>query len=252
MPGIGKPERLPNPILAYDDLLDRYVDGTLSKIHGDLHLGNILVGPNASAFLIDFAMTRNGHTLFDWASLEVSLLTGVVMPVVGDDWYSVRLVLRYIASLQKDLPDSVPALNEVMQHVRAVREIARECLARDDSWSEYYIALTMCALRGYCWDTLSLGSRRLMFLLAALSIHELRNRGTLIMDDGPNHRFPRRPHGTPVIVTTGGGHDMSCPRVNHARASSCASRISRIDSIDGSASNTRFGYFAMMPSSRSS
>lgn len=185
IPGIGKPERLPNPLHGYDDLLDRYVDGTLSKIHGDLHLGNILVGPNGSAFLIDFAMTRNGHTLFDWASLEVSLLTGVVMPVIGDDWYSVRLVLRYISSLQKDLPDSVPALNDVMQHVRAVREIARECLARDDSWSEYYIALTMCALRGYCWDTLSLGSRRLMFLLAALSIHELRNRGTLIMDDGP-------------------------------------------------------------------
>ena len=96
-----------------------------------------------------------------------------------------RLVLRYIASLQKDLPESVPALNDVMQHVRAVREIARECLAREGSWSEYFVALTMCAMRGYTWDTLSLGSRRLMFSLAALSIHELRNRGTLIMDDGP-------------------------------------------------------------------
>ncbi len=185
IPGVGKPERLPNPIHDYDDLLDRYVDGTLSKIYGDLHLGNILVGPNGSAFLIDFAQTRNGHTLFDWASLEVSLLTGVVMPVIGDDWYSVRLVLRYIASLQKELPEGVPALNEVMQHVLAVREIARECLARDGSWSEYFVALTMCALRAYTWDTLSLGSRRLMFCLAGLSIYELRNRGTLTLDDGP-------------------------------------------------------------------
>jgi len=185
IPGIGKPERLPNPILAHDDLLDRYVDGTLSKIHGDLHLGNILVGPNGSAFLIDFAQTRNGHTLFDWASLEVSLLTDVVMPVIGDDWYSVRLVLRYIASLQKDLPDTVPVLNEVMQHVLAVREIARECLARDGSWSEYYVALAMCALRAYTWDTLSLGARRLMFCLAGLGIYELRQRGTLTLDEGP-------------------------------------------------------------------
>jgi hypothetical protein len=185
IPGIGKPERLPNPVLAYDDLLDRYVDGTLSKIHGDLHLGNILVGPNASAFLIDFAQTRNGHTLFDWASLEVSLLTDVVMPVIGDDWYSVRLVLRYIASLQSAMPDTVPALNRVMQHVVAVREIARECLARETSWSEYFVALAMCSLRAVTWDTLSLGSRRLMFCLAALSIHELRSRGTLTMDDGP-------------------------------------------------------------------
>ena len=185
IPGYGKPERLPNPLLAYDDLLDRYVDGTLSKIHGDLHLGNILVGPNGSAFLIDFAQTRNGHTVFDWACLEVSLLTEVVMPVIGDDWWSVRLVLRYISSLHKDLPDTVPALNEVMQHVLAVREIAKDCLAREGSWSEYYVALAMCALRAYTWDTLSLGARRLMFYLAALSIQELRSRGTLLMDDGP-------------------------------------------------------------------
>ncbi len=185
IPGIGKPEKLPNPLLAYDDLLDRHVDGTLSKIHGDLHLGNILVGPNGSAFLIDFAQTRNGHTLFDWAMLEVSLLTEVVMPVIGDDWWSVRLVTRYISSLQKEMPDAVPALNEVMQHVLAVREIVRECLAREGSWSEYYIALIMCAMRAFTWETLSLGARRLMFYLAALAIHELRSRGTMIVDDGP-------------------------------------------------------------------
>ncbi len=185
IPGYGKPERLPNPIFAYDDLLDRYVDGTVSKIHGDLHLGNILVGPNGSAFLIDFAQTRNGHTMFDWASLEVSLLTDVVMPLIGDDWWSVRLVLRYVGSLMNNLPDTVPVLNEVMLHVLAVREIARECLARDGSWSEYYVALAMCAMRAYTWETLSLGSRRLMFCLAGLAINELRSRGTLIMDDGP-------------------------------------------------------------------
>ena len=107
------------------------------------------------------------------------------MPAIGDDWYSVRLVLGYIASLQRDLPETVPALNEMMQHVLAVREIAKECLAREGSWSEYYVALAMCAIRAYTWDTLSLGSRRLMFYLAALAIHELRSRGTLTLDDGP-------------------------------------------------------------------
>ena len=190
IPGIGKPEHLPNPIRAYEDLLDRYVDGTLSKIHGDLHLGNILVGPNASAFLIDFAQTRNGHTLFDWACLEVSLLTDVVMPVVGNDWWSVRLVLRYLASLHKDTPDSgVPALNDVMQHVLAVREIVKDCLAREGSWSEYYMALTFCTLRAFMWETLSLGARRLMFSLGGLAIHEMRARSTMTMDDGPATDF---------------------------------------------------------------
>ena len=190
IPGIGKPEHLPNPIRAYEDLLDRYLDGTLSKIYGDLHLGNILVGPNASAFLIDFAQTRNGHTLFDWACLEVSLLTDVVMPVVGNDWWSVRLVLRYLASLHKDTPDSgVPALNDVMQHVVAVREIVKDCLAREGAWSEYYMALTFCTLRAFMWETLSLGARRLMFSLGGLAIHEMRARSTTSVDDGPATDF---------------------------------------------------------------
>ncbi len=61
IPGVASIERLPNPILAYDALLDRTIRGSFSRIHGDLHLGNILVGPNDTPFLIDFAQAREGH-----------------------------------------------------------------------------------------------------------------------------------------------------------------------------------------------
>ena len=44
----------------------------MSKIHGDLHLGNILIGPAGDAWLIDFEWTRLGHTLLDWAGLEAA------------------------------------------------------------------------------------------------------------------------------------------------------------------------------------
>jgi len=176
IPGIGRPETLPNPIRAYDDLLDRYVNGSFSKIHGDLHLGNILVGPNSSAFLIDFAQTRDGHTLFDWASLEMSLLNDIVMKTAGESWQSARDVLKLIAALNLGAALGMSALSEAMQPVSAIREIVRECLAVPDQWDEYYIALAMTSMRAFTWETMSVGGRRLMFLVAALTMDALRHR----------------------------------------------------------------------------
>jgi hypothetical protein len=171
---IGK-NRIPNPLLAYEDLLDRHVNGSLSKIHGDLHLGNILVGPNHSTWLIDFAHTRDGHTLFDWASLEVSLLGDAVMPAEGDSWEGARKIITHIAAL-----DSAKAFNfnkingsTAFASVAAIRNIVRECLTNPDNWHEYYVALALCSLRAITWPLMSLGGRRLMFLLSGLAIYEL-------------------------------------------------------------------------------
>lgn len=182
LPGMDETHKLPNPIVAYEQLLDNHVNGSFSTIHGDLHLGNILVGPNESPFLIDFAQTRDGHTLFDWACLETSLLSELVLPRVGDDWESweaAYAVLRYIAALNagEDYPnDGMDAVAEALICIIAVRNIVSECLARPDKWSEYYTALALCALRAVGWDTMSLGGRRLMYLLSALSMYELENR----------------------------------------------------------------------------
>ncbi len=176
IPVLGRPDTLPNPIYAYDDLLDRYVNGSFSKIHGDLHLGNILVGPNSSAFLIDFAQTRDGHTLFDWASLEISLLNDIVMKAAGDSWQTAREVLRLIAALNAGTGTGITAASASMHPVSAIREIVRECLAVPDQWDEYYIALAMASMRAFTWDTMSVGGRRLMYLLAALTIHALQHK----------------------------------------------------------------------------
>lgn len=176
IPGIGRPEVLPNPIFAYDDLLDRYVNGAFSKIHGDLHLGNILVGPNSSAFLIDFAQTRDGHTLFDWASLEISLLSDIVMKAAGESWGNARDVLKLIAALNAGAGLGMSAISAAMQPVSAIRDIVRDCLAVPDQWDEYYIALAMASMRAFTWETMPVGGRRLMVLLAALMIDTLRHR----------------------------------------------------------------------------
>lgn len=175
--------RVLNPLLIYDDLLDRHINGSQSKIHGDLHLGNVLIGPSGSMWLIDFGHTRDGHTLFDWATFEVSLLGDAVMPGLDESWESARLVLQHILFLNTRTPvkSADSRISAAMEAVEAVRDIVEECLTDETRWDEYYIALGLCALRAITWDTMSLGGRRLMFLLAGLMALEV-NHAALVPD----------------------------------------------------------------------
>lgn len=167
--------QLPNPLLAYDNLLDRHINGSISKIHGDMHLGNILVGPNNSIWLIDFGHTRDGHTLFDWASLEVSLLGDAVMNTFSGDWDSVRKIIRCLIAMANDdpIPSTDQGLINAVEIVNAVRNVVRQCLATEENWYEYFIALALSALRAITWKTMSLGGRRLLYLVSAMAIFEM-------------------------------------------------------------------------------
>lgn len=178
IPGADAESRLLNPLVYYDGLLDHVVNGSLSKIHGDLHLGNILLGLNRTPFLIDFAQTRSGHTLFDWACLELSLLTDVIMPEMRPDWEGVRFVLGALLQINRGGTINDELLNELLRPIRAVREIVAERLTAEGKWSEYYIALALCALRAVTWETLSVACRRLMFYVSAMAMSELYSRRT--------------------------------------------------------------------------
>lgn len=155
-----------------------HINGALSTIHGDLHLGNIMIGPNNSAFLIDFARTRDGHTVFDWACLEISLMSEIISPVVGESWDDVYKALPYLVQLNSKhaAPKDSTELTSALTVIRHVRQIAGDCLAAKEVWTEYYVALAMCALRAVTWSTMSIPARKLMFVLAGLSIQELQTR----------------------------------------------------------------------------
>lgn len=167
--------QLPNPLLAYENLLDRHINGTMSKIHGDLHLGNILVGPNNSIWLIDFGHTRDGHTLFDWATLEVSLLGDALAGASESDWETVRSIIKQLVTMDNDQTKAVASGQVLMtvEAITALRNVIRKCLSTEDNWYEYYIALALCALRGITWKSLSLGGRRMLFLVSAMAIYEM-------------------------------------------------------------------------------
>ncbi len=192
-----QPRTLPNPLVAYDDLLYYHVNGSTSKIHGDLHLGNILVGPNDTAFLIDFEHTRDGHTLFDWATLEISLLNELVVPAVDNTWGEVGQILEYLAALNAHtpLPDGDPEMALLLTPLVAIREIVQASLAHADKWEEYYVALALAALRALCWETVPIAGRRLMLLLAALAMNEVlaKTGGASGSDDGTTPDDPTEP-----------------------------------------------------------
>jgi hypothetical protein len=170
---------LPNPLQSYARLLERWVDGRLSPIHGDLHTGNILIGPAGDAWLIDFEWTRQGHTLFDWATLEISLLIDLLVPqleVHGETWDICREAIRYLYELNTTgkVPDEAPLdLAAPLGLILGVRAIAAELLAVENRWSEYHLALALCAIRVPSWPNRPLTARRLMFLASALYIATL-------------------------------------------------------------------------------
>lgn len=170
--------RLPNPLRAYNRVLDYRVSGTLSTIHGDLHTGNILIGPNEDAWLIDFEWTRDGHTLFDWAVLETSLLIDQVAPLVGAGWDQAWAAARLIDHLNRgtalSAPGSAPSkLIQAFRPIVEVRGIVSHLLAEPDKWSEYYVALALCTLRVIGWTNRPLTARRLAFLASALAMGAL-------------------------------------------------------------------------------
>lgn len=161
---------IPNPIQHYTYFLDRTVEGGLSTIHGDLHLGNIVMASNQSSMLIDFSHTREGHTLFDWANLEISLMAEFVQPLLKNDWESIRNWALVLHGLIPPMPGMDEIAMQAIQTVRAVRSVIGKLLARQDDWQEYELSLAFAALRAFTWETLPVAMRRLCFYRAGLAM----------------------------------------------------------------------------------
>jgi hypothetical protein len=175
----GTSEWLPNPLRRYNAILELRITGRLSTIHGDLHTGNVLIGSGGDAWLIDFEWTRDGHTLFDWAVLEVSLLLDHVSSAVGSEWDNIWPAVRLLDTINRkgDLSSVEPSpLASAFRPITEVRRIAAELLAEPGRWLEYHVALSLCALRVTGWTNRSLAARRLGFLASALAMGAARDR----------------------------------------------------------------------------
>jgi hypothetical protein len=160
----------PDPLGKLPHLLEESLVGTRSIIHGDLNLENVLVGPGAFVWLIDFATTREGHPLFDFAHLEAEIIAHVIAPQVT--------VGEYQAFLQSQVPGhernvegrltEITATHQALFDLRTtLYDIALKCLANPSKSREYHLARYMSCLGGLKYRNLTPHQKHLLFLTAA-------------------------------------------------------------------------------------
>ena len=141
---------LPDPLARLPELLGENISGTQSTIHGDLNLENVLVGPGGFVWLIDFAQTRDGHPLYDFAHLEAGVIAHVLSPQAPSDAEFLRLLE----------PGAHPLLS-------ALRAITTQCLFDPAKPREYQLALFMACVGSLKYSNLDQTARQRLYLTAA-------------------------------------------------------------------------------------
>jgi len=153
---------LPDPLEKLPGLLAERLNGTQSTIHGDLNMENILVGPGGFGpqgfvWLIDFAQTRDGHPLFDFAHLEAEIIAHIIAP-------QMTTPADYLNLLQN--PDE--ARRNPFYALRfTLHTIASRCLFNPTQAREYDLALWMACLGALKFSNLNPHARHLLYLTAA-------------------------------------------------------------------------------------
>ena len=141
---------LPDPLEKLPSLLNARVNGTQSLVHGDLNVENVLVGPGALVWLIDFSETRDGHTLFDFAHLSMELVAHVISPQILHP------------------PDYLEILQDGTHPLlTSVREMAERCLFDPKQPGEFDRALAVTCLGALKYLNLTPHARHLLYLTAA-------------------------------------------------------------------------------------
>lgn len=141
---------LADPLTRLEAWLQEVVSGTRSVIHGDLNLENILVGPGNLVWLIDFAQTREGHSLFDFSRLASELIAHVLVE-------KCQTPQEYLNLLRSG---GDPLL-------RTVENIATACLFDGKNPREYSQTLTLACLGALKYQNLPARAKYYLYLTAA-------------------------------------------------------------------------------------
>jgi hypothetical protein len=142
-------------LLRAPGLLNESVQGTQSTLHGDLNLENVLIGLGGIVWLIDFANTRDGHTLIDFAHLEADVIAHVIAPQVADP----RAYLNLAAA--------APQFDALRV---ALRSLGLRCLFNPSQPREYDLALAMACLGALKYRNLNAHQRHFLYLTAAQAL----------------------------------------------------------------------------------
>ena len=157
---------LPDPLLKLRALLDERLMATQSTIHGDLNLENVLVGPGGFVWLIDFAQTRDGHPLFDFAHLEAEIIAHIIAPQLTVDQY-LALIQPPTSNFQLPISNLQSPISNYQLLITTLHSIASRCLFNPAHVREYQLALFMACLGGLKYTNLNAHQKHLLYLTAA-------------------------------------------------------------------------------------
>jgi hypothetical protein len=153
-PAIAAAHGLPDAFARLPGWLNETVPGSRSTIHGDLNLENVLLGPGGMVWLIDFAQTRDGHTLLDFAHLYAELIAHILAPQIPEP-------AELIALLQAPSGD----LGALLQ---AVEDMAARCLFNPANPHEWELARRLACLGALKYNNLNQQQRDYLYLAGSL------------------------------------------------------------------------------------
>lgn len=151
----------PDPLAALPHLLGETLIATRSIVHGDLNLENVLVGPGDFVWLIDFATTRESHSLLDFAHLEAEIIAHVIAPNLSPREY------QGLLESQDSGDGASRKLYEFIALRHTVFQIAAKCLANPSQPREYHLALYLSCLGALKYRNLDAHQKHLLYLTAA-------------------------------------------------------------------------------------
>ena len=152
---------LPNPFALLSNLLNETITASRSIIHGDLNLENILVGPGDFIWLIDFAETRHGHPLTDFAHLETEIISHIIAPQVENPQEYLDVLDGVFLNEQTTSQSTFQIL------LTQMHGIASRCMVDPAQPREYYLALFMSCLGALKYRNLNQHQKHLLYLSAA-------------------------------------------------------------------------------------
>ncbi len=159
---------LPDPLEKLPEILQELVNGTSSIIHGDLNLENVLIGPGGMVWLIDFATTREGHPLMDFAHLEAEVIAHVIAPQAENPRTFLGLLDGLLIDSNqsyKNAPSTLPTMQ--VSVLSSIHDIAFKCLANPSQPREYWLALYMSCLGALKYRNLDEHQKYFLYLTAA-------------------------------------------------------------------------------------
>lgn len=174
-----------NPLLAYENILNSFLEVNLSTIHGDFNLENILIDPDTrDVKVIDFATVRQGHNLHDLLRLETEVTTKLIPAALNLASLPPEIIRPFYNQLGRAVFGSGTHTDPQLPHqdlekpfamLQAIRQEARKCFFYSDDPTEYYQGLAIYLLGSLKFKNLDAipNSKMIAFLGAGAVIDQL-------------------------------------------------------------------------------